>query len=77
MNQVTTAFVLVSHDRRFLDNVCTRVMELAGRDARANSVRDTQPDYRRCGFLTDTSRTRSGQRLRRVATGATEAVPSP
>ena len=30
MNQVTTAFVLVSHDRRFLDNVCTRVLELAG-----------------------------------------------
>ena len=33
MNQVTTAFVLVSHDRRFLDNVCTRVLELAGAGA--------------------------------------------
>jgi ATP-binding cassette subfamily F protein 3 len=29
MKGVSTAFVLVSHDRRFLDNVCTRVVELA------------------------------------------------
>jgi len=29
MQGVATAFVLVSHDRRFLDNVCTRVLELA------------------------------------------------
>lgn len=29
MHGVGTAFVLVSHDRRFLDNVCTRVLELA------------------------------------------------
>ena len=29
MAGVSTAFVLVSHDRRFLDNVCTRVLELA------------------------------------------------
>jgi len=29
MQSVGTAFVLVSHDRRFLDNVCTRVLELA------------------------------------------------
>jgi len=29
MQGVGTAFVLVSHDRRFLDNVCTRVLELA------------------------------------------------
>ncbi|MBV9525823.1 MAG: ABC-F family ATP-binding cassette domain-containing protein, partial [Candidatus Dormibacteraeota bacterium] len=34
MREVTTAFVLVSHDRRFLDNVCTRVLELA--DGRAD-----------------------------------------
>ena len=27
---VSTAFVLVSHDRRFLDNVCTQVIEVAG-----------------------------------------------
>ncbi len=30
MRGVATGFVLVSHDRRFLDNVCTRVLELAG-----------------------------------------------
>ena len=30
MGGVSTAFVLVSHDRRFLDTVCTRVLELAG-----------------------------------------------
>jgi len=30
MRGVSTAFVLVSHDRRFLDNVCSRVLELAG-----------------------------------------------
>lgn len=30
MQSVSTAFVLVSHDRRFLDNVCTRVLELSG-----------------------------------------------
>ncbi len=29
MQTVGTAFVLVSHDRRFLENVCTRVLELA------------------------------------------------
>jgi ATP-binding cassette subfamily F protein 3 len=29
MAEVGTAFVLVSHDRRFLDHVCTRVLELA------------------------------------------------
>ena len=29
MQQQSTAFVLVSHDRRFLDRVCTRVLELA------------------------------------------------
>ena len=30
MRGVSTAFVLVSHDRRFLDNVCTQVVEVAG-----------------------------------------------
>ena len=30
MRGVSTAFVLVSHDRRFLDNVCTQVIEVAG-----------------------------------------------
>ena len=30
MGQVRTAFVLVSHDRRFLDRVCTSVLELGG-----------------------------------------------
>ncbi len=30
MKGVSTAFVLVSHDRRFLDNVCTQVIEVAG-----------------------------------------------
>jgi ATP-binding cassette subfamily F protein 3 len=30
MRGVSTAFVLVSHDRRFLDNVCTQVFEVAG-----------------------------------------------
>jgi len=30
MQSVGTAFVLVSHDRRFLDHVCTRVLELSG-----------------------------------------------
>ncbi|MBV8195379.1 MAG: ABC-F family ATP-binding cassette domain-containing protein [Candidatus Dormibacteraeota bacterium] len=30
MRGVSTATVLVSHDRRFLDNVCSRVLELAG-----------------------------------------------
>jgi ATP-binding cassette subfamily F protein 3 len=30
MRGVSTAFVLVSHDRRFLDNVCTHVIEVAG-----------------------------------------------
>jgi ATP-binding cassette, subfamily F, member 3 len=29
MQGVSIAFVLVSHDRRFLDNVCTRVLELS------------------------------------------------
>ena len=33
MQSVKTAFVLVSHDRRFLENVCTRVLELAGGSA--------------------------------------------
>ncbi|HKR98768.1 MAG TPA: ATP-binding cassette domain-containing protein, partial [Candidatus Dormibacteraeota bacterium] len=33
MQSVSTAFVLVSHDRRFLDNVCTRVCELAHNQA--------------------------------------------
>jgi ATP-binding cassette subfamily F protein 3 len=33
MQSVGTAFVLVSHDRRFLDNVCTRVLELAHGEA--------------------------------------------
>ena len=30
MRGVSTAFVLVSHDRRFLDNVCTQVIEVTG-----------------------------------------------
>jgi len=30
MRGVSTAFVLVSHDRRFLDNVCTQVFEVTG-----------------------------------------------
>jgi ATP-binding cassette subfamily F protein 3 len=30
MSEVRTSFVLVSHDRRFLDRVCTSVLELAG-----------------------------------------------
>jgi ATP-binding cassette subfamily F protein 3 len=30
MSEVRTTFVLVSHDRRFLDTVCTSVLELAG-----------------------------------------------
>jgi ATP-binding cassette, subfamily F, member 3 len=30
MQSVGTAFVLVSHDRRFLEHVCTRVLELSG-----------------------------------------------
>ncbi len=33
MAGVSTAFVLVSHDRRFLDNVCTGVLELAHGEA--------------------------------------------
>jgi ATP-binding cassette subfamily F protein 3 len=33
MQSVGTAFVLVSHDRRFLEHVCTRVLELSGGNA--------------------------------------------
>ncbi|MHB8717858.1 MAG: ABC-F family ATP-binding cassette domain-containing protein [Candidatus Dormibacteria bacterium] len=63
MRGVRTTFVLVSHDRRFLDGVCTSVLELSGGTA------ETYP-----GSYTQYTRLRTERRARRQKEYETQAA---